>query len=51
MDHEIGSLEHTGTWSMVLRLPERNIVGCKWVFHLKQKVDRSIDKYKACLVA
>ena len=28
-----------------------NIVGCKWVFHLKCKVDLSIDRHKARLVA
>src|SRR6267142_36326 len=31
--------------------PGRNTIGCKWVFCLKRKADRSIDKYKACLVA
>src|SRR6266850_662180 len=50
MDREIGSLEHAGTWPTVLCPPRKNIVGCKWVFCLKQKVDGSIDKYKACLV-
>lgn len=27
------------------------MIGCKWVFKLKHKVDDSIDRYKACLVA
>jgi len=50
MDRKIGSLEHAGTWTTVLHPPGKNIIGCKWVFRLKQKVDRSIDKYKARLV-
>jgi hypothetical protein len=29
---------------------EKNVVGCKWVFRLKRRADRSIDKYKARLV-
>ena len=28
-----------------------NIVGCKWVFRIKRKVDGTIDRYKARLVA
>jgi hypothetical protein len=51
MDHEISSLEQARTWTMVPRPTRKNIVGCKWVFRLKRKVDRSIDKYKAHLVA
>jgi len=51
MDREIGSLEHTGTWTTVLRPHRKNVVRCKWVFRLKRKVDGSTDKYKARLVA
>jgi hypothetical protein len=50
MDHEIKSLEVAGTWKTVPCLPRKNIVGAKWVFKLKQKANRSIDKYKAQLV-
>src|SRR6266850_1982032 len=50
MDRKIGSLEHAGMWTTVPHPPGKNIVGCKWVFCLKQKADRSVDKYKACLV-
>ena len=45
MDHKIGSLKHAGTWTTVPHLPGKNIVRCKWVFRLKQKVDGSVDKY------
>jgi Reverse transcriptase (RNA-dependent DNA polymerase) len=51
MDHKISSLEQARTWTMVPHPTGKNIVGCKWVFRLKRKVDGSIDKYKARLVA
>jgi hypothetical protein len=51
MDHKISLLEQARTWTTVLHLPRKNVVGCKWVFRLKRKVDGSIKKYKACLVA
>jgi hypothetical protein len=40
-----------GTWETVLRPTGKNIVRCKWVYRIKQKVDSTIDKYKAWLVA
>ena len=50
MDREISTLESVGTWINVPRPIDKNIVGSKWVFHIKQKADGSIEKYKACLV-
>jgi hypothetical protein len=50
MDRRISSLEQARTWTTVPRPTGKNVVGCKCVFILKRKVDRSIDKYKACLV-
>jgi hypothetical protein len=50
MDHKISSLEQAGTWTTVPHPTGKNIVGHKWVFRLKRKVDGSIDKYKARLV-
>jgi len=29
----------------------RHVIGCKWVFCIKYKVDGQVDKYKVCLVA
>lgn len=35
-----------------VELPRGNkIVGCKWVFTIKFKSNRSLERYKACLVA
>jgi hypothetical protein len=51
MDKEIRMLEKAGTWKTVPRPAKRNIVGSKWVFRIKRKADRSIDKYKVQLVA
>ena len=51
MEEEMDSLAKNNTWDLV-ELPEgRSVVGCKWVFKLKRKVDGSIERYKARLVA
>ncbi len=51
MDCEMQTLEDAGTWETVPCLPDQNIVSSKWVFQVKRKVDGSVDKYKARLVA
>ena len=51
MDHKIKTLEDAGTWIDVPQPTDKNIVGCKWVFHIKHNTDGTIEKYKACLVA
>lgn len=38
-------------WHLVPWQKGTNVIICKWVFKLKHKVDDSIDRYKACLVA
>ena len=51
MEEEMDSLTKNNTWDLV-ELPEgRSVVGCKWVFKLKRKVDGSIERYKVRLVA
>eukprot|EP00253_Pinus_taeda_P023137 PITA_23137 len=51
IEEEMDSLAKNNTWDLV-ELPEgRSVVGCKWVFKMKQKVDGSIERYKARLVA
>ena len=51
MDHEIATLEEAGTWTTVPRPANKNIIGSKWVFHIKCKANGTIEKYKACLIA
>ncbi|KAK1665283.1 hypothetical protein QYE76_053442 [Lolium multiflorum] len=51
MDTEFHALQLNSTWRLVAPPPGHHIVGCKWVFKLKQKPDGSIDRYKARLVA
>ena len=35
-----------------MELPERkSVIGCKWVFKIKYKIDGMVDRYKARLVA
>ena len=48
---EIQALEKNGTWDVVNLPKNHKIVGCKWVFTIKQKADGSIERYKARLVA
>lgn len=47
MDHEISTLKGVGTWINIPCPTDKNIVGSKWVFCIKQKADGSIEKYKA----
>ncbi len=51
MEKEMDTLQKAGTWATVPWPCDKNIVGSKWVFHVKRKADGSIDKYKAWLVA
>lgn len=45
------ALLQNGTWELV-KLPQgKTIIGYKWVSCVKLKADRTLDKYKACLVA
>ena len=38
-------------WDIVDLPKGKNLVGCKWVFTIKYKVNGSIERYKAGLVA
>ena len=51
MKEEMTTLQKNKTWELV-SLPEgKKLVGCRWVFTIKQNPDGSIDKRKARLVA
>ena len=48
---EVRVLEKNKTWE-ICALPKRHkIVGCKWLFTLKYKVDETLDRHKVRLVA
>ncbi|KAH9779747.1 hypothetical protein KPL71_007827 [Citrus sinensis] len=52
MEEEMTSLKKNNTWVLVQRPAGRRVVGCKWIFKLKEGVFESESvRYKARLVA
>jgi hypothetical protein len=51
MDNEIKALDKNQTWHLVPSPGKVKIIDSKWVYMVKKKEDRSIDRYKAHLVA
>ena len=51
MREEMSALEKNKTWEIVERPKGKSIVDCKWIFTLKYKVDGSLERHKARLVA
>jgi len=37
------------TWELIPHNPAMNVVGCRWIYKIKSKCDRSIEHYKAVL--
>lgn len=51
MEEEIKTLEQNETWD-VCELPSgKKSIGCRWVYKIKLKLDGTIDRFKARLVA
>ena len=51
MKEELDALHKTGTWDLVDLPSGKSTIGCKWVYKIKTRLDGTIDRYKACLVA
>ena len=48
---EYNALLKSRIWDLVPLPANRQAIGCKWVFNVKENVDGSINKFKARLVA
>ena len=51
MEEEMCHIKELGTWDLVLKPTDTNIVGCKWVYKLKRDQKGEVSRYKARLVA
>lgn len=51
MEAKLEALQANDTWVITDRPPHKNSVGCKWFYKIKFKVDGSIQRFKARLVA
>jgi hypothetical protein len=49
-NEEINSLKNIHTWELKLLPKGRKFVSSKWVFQIKRKANREIDKFKARLM-
>ncbi|KAL0373048.1 UNVERIFIED_CONTAM: Retrovirus-related Pol polyprotein from transposon TNT 1-94 [Sesamum calycinum] len=48
---ELSTLISRGTTELVEVPPNADVVACRWVFTLKVWADRTLERFKACLVA
>jgi transposase InsO family protein len=51
MDDEYNSLQSNGTWRLVPRPTDQNVIGSRWTFKLKLGPDGEVVRHKARLVA
>uniref|UniRef100_A0A2N9IQN3 CCHC-type domain-containing protein n=1 Tax=Fagus sylvatica TaxID=28930 RepID=A0A2N9IQN3_FAGSY len=49
MIEELQALEKTHTWDLVDLPRGKSVIGCKWVYKIKNKSDGTIEEYKARL--
>jgi len=50
MEKELQALHDTHTWTIVSLPPGKKPIACKWVYKVKCKADRSVERLKARLV-
>ena len=50
MMEEISALKKTGTWELVSKSHDADLITCKWVYKVKKKACGRIDRHKARLV-
>lgn len=51
MNVEFDALLKNQTWKLVPSSSAQNIIGCKWVFHIKRNANGTIERYKTRLVS
>lgn len=51
MDLELHALIDNNTWELVDLPADKTLIGCKWIFKVKYKADRTMERYKARLLA
>uniref|UniRef100_A0A2N9IR39 Fibronectin type III-like domain-containing protein n=1 Tax=Fagus sylvatica TaxID=28930 RepID=A0A2N9IR39_FAGSY len=51
MEEEMHALDLNHTWDLVHKPAGTSIIGCRWVFTVKQNPDGTVDRLKARLVA
>jgi Reverse transcriptase (RNA-dependent DNA polymerase) len=51
MHEKLMALDKNHTWELTSLPPGKKIVGCKWVFTVKQIPKGKVERYKARLVA
>lgn len=47
MNKEIEALEANNTWETIPLLKGKKVIGCKWVYKVKLKLDATLDRLKA----
>ena len=51
MVEEYESIVKNNFWEVAPRPKNKSVVGLRWIFKVKQEIDKSIEKYKARFVA